>query len=302
MALGFQNSPVNWQTFSAGQSTAGQSVAGGIQQLAQGLAQRAEERRKKEEEKKMLEVVGPMIEQVSGGKIIAKDVPKEALPMLYQEAVRVQKEQAEAPMRALDAQKQQLQIENERLRRGLMQMEARAQERAATTPSRVGQTVEIDGQKFYYQNESQLMPLKPAEKEKPVTQPVTVGGREMVVGPGNKYFYSDTGEPVEFAPTSNPVAEVQKQSLQGQIARLASEIAAQEQEVAGGDARTGFMNLQKRAKVIQEKRMQMAQLQAQLQAMERVPARGGAGGQAAGVNVAPAAGGGLNADEFFRGM
>lgn len=58
-----------------------------------------------------------------------------------------------------------------------------------------------DGMLAMTTSSKSAVPLQAPRGAKPATQQVQVGGRNYVVGPGNRYLDADTGQPVDFSPS-----------------------------------------------------------------------------------------------------
>ncbi len=94
----------------------GQGLAQGLGGLAQGIMQRAQKRQEKEQLGKAVESLQPLVDQLAPGVKLDKDLPKEAIPQVIQLADHLNRQQKEAPLRAI-------QLENEQLRKRLSQQE-----------------------------------------------------------------------------------------------------------------------------------------------------------------------------------
>lgn len=95
----------------------GHGIASGMGQIADAMLQNAQKREEKERWAKTVEKLQPIIDQQTGGKVrLDKDTPKEAIPSIMQFADNLEREQREAPLRAI-------QMENEKLRQRISQQE-----------------------------------------------------------------------------------------------------------------------------------------------------------------------------------
>ena len=281
-ALGFNNYPADFRT-PMGNDRSGQFLAQGINQgvagVVQAMEQKAAERKAKDEEKRMREALGPMIEQMSNGRFTVGDVPKEGLPILFNAAQQMQKEQQEAPLK-------ELQMQNAQLRNTLLELETK--QRQNPPPSRIGEVISRGGQDYIYTQEGNLSPL---------------GGKQAQDGPGSglgklvedldrarasgnpqavKALEAGVARAVESRAPRNPLVETQRMALQEEMLRLESAIAKDQGEIAKDDKRTGFLNLRSRQARIDENARKLAEIQQRLQMMG-----GGAG---------------MTADEFFQGL
>lgn len=93
-------------------------ISQGVESIVGGLMQRAKQRQQKEEWSKAAPQLQALVERLAPGSGIKvdKDTPKEMVPQLLQVAGSLQREQQEAPLRAI-------QLENEQLRRRISQRE-----------------------------------------------------------------------------------------------------------------------------------------------------------------------------------
>lgn len=88
----------------------GLAQAGGA--LAQAMLANAHKREEKEKWQKTIQALQPMFDQQTGGKVkLDKDTPKEAIPSLIQFAENAQRTAQEKPLRDLQMQNQQLQLQ-----------------------------------------------------------------------------------------------------------------------------------------------------------------------------------------------
>jgi hypothetical protein len=308
MALGFNNYPVNFdasRSILANQS--GAILGAGIQGAAQAMMQRAQEkaakREAKEREKAQREFLGPLIEQLSGGKLQAGDLAAEDLPMAFGMAQQMQERAQKAPL-------EKLQMENAQLQNELMRIEA---ERMRTPqPSRVGQTLDVRGVPYVFQNEGQITPVK---------QPGAAdGGAQSTVGK----VLADLGAVAELKPgeqaaalrkaleratepraaNDNPFDAAGRIGLQGQIAQIENEILDLNRQAARGNKRAGPDWVPIGAKTvdkIREKTQELALLKQRLAGLGQPDSA--PGGATPGSSFGEAeSGGGIDLDAFFGNL
>lgn len=223
MALGFQhNNPASFDHSRVIlQDRSGENIAAGIEQLGQNISQGIQQFRKDKAEKERTKAVVDyatamgLVEDEAEGKAAVKAAggTENAMQFLVgmkgleeRKAAKAQQEAAAAQalqdMQLLAASVppgQNPVLDKYRAQGGRISPEILklADQLGGEQADRLGEVMDIRGVPYVRTQKGNISPLPQQKKEGEDFKTVTIGNRQMVVGPGNKYFDAQ-GNPVSF--------------------------------------------------------------------------------------------------------
>lgn len=223
MALGFQhNNPVSFDHSRVIlQDRSGENIAAGIEQLGQNISQGIQQFRKDKAEKDRMKAVVDyatamgLVEDEAEGKAAVKAAGGSENAMQFLVGMKGLQERKTAKAQQEAAAAQALQdmqllaaavpegqnpvLDKYRAQGGRISPEIlRLADSLNQAPdAQLGQVMDIRGVPYVRTQKGNLSPLPQQKKEGEAFQTVTIGNRQMVVGPGNKYFDAQ-GNPVSF--------------------------------------------------------------------------------------------------------